>query len=63
MSSLTHSLKSTIHPGEFIKCVKFHGGETINPLVQQDVNEFFMAFVDLLEKNSAQPLLNATLCG
>lgn len=38
MSSLSHSLKSTIHPGDFIKSVRFHGGEEINPLVQQDVN-------------------------
>lgn len=26
MSLLSHSLKSTIHPGEFIKSVRFHGG-------------------------------------
>ena len=62
MSSLSHSLKSTIHPGDFIKSVRFHG-EHINPVVQQDVNEFFMAFVDLLEKNGAQSLLGATLFG
>jgi ubiquitin C-terminal hydrolase len=48
MSSMSHSLKNTINPIEFIKSVRFHGSEEINPLVQQDVNEFFLAFVDLL---------------
>ena len=62
-SSLSSGLMNTINPLPFIKTVRFHGVEEINTKIQQDVNEFFMAFVDLLERNGAKEVLKSCLMG